>query len=177
MKNNFNNVFKELKNESKKNGKRSFNKTKFDEFALAMLNSDVTTEVVKSRTDSDTTTVDVEVTKDFINGTIKPILKDFGIDNIEAETINNYEFKKVDGMYEFISELIYQWMETDKPFKFLPKEDFNGTLLLIDKDKCVKERKNTRSNDNTETVTYEYDSHKVIKSKSSTPKNKRKKIK
>ena len=102
MKNNFNNVFKEIEDECKKNGKRSFNKTKFDEFALAMLNSDISTDVVKSRTDSDTTKVNINVTKDFINGTIKPILKDFGIDNIEAETINNYNFKKVDGMYEFI---------------------------------------------------------------------------
>ena len=176
-KNNFNNVFNEIKNQKKS---KKFNRDSFDELTLAMLNSDVETEVVKSRNDDGVDTTKINVTKEFINGFIKPILKDYGVDNIEAETINSYEFHSVKGVYEFVSELIYEYMQTDKPFKFLPKENFNGTILIKDVEPAVKERRDINKKDengNSLYNTFEYDSHEVLKANSSAPRNKRRRIK
>ena len=87
-KNNFDNVFKELKKKSSKSSTR-FNKAEFDDLTLSMLNSDYSTEVVKRRHDEDVSSKEINVSKDFRNKFIKPILLDAGLDKIEAENLAN----------------------------------------------------------------------------------------
>ena len=178
-KNNFDNVFKELKKKSSKSSTR-FNKAEFDDLTLSMLNSDYSTEVVKRRHDEDVSSKEINVSKDFRNKFIKPILLDAGLDKIEAENLaNEYEFKTVDGLYEFISETTTSYMETGKSFRFLPKEDMSAIIKITEKDEYTRDRKTNQTDDKGEPIysTIEYDKHRVIKSKSSAPKNKKKKVK
>lgn len=177
-KNDFTKVFKVIKEDAKKSTR--FSKASFDELALSMLNSDYKTDVVKSRTEEGVTTIPVEVTKKFANGFIKPILKDFGVDSHEAEEINNYEFTKVDGLYELSSELITAYMETGKSFNFLPKEDCVGSLSIQEQAPTVKtsrilNKKDEKGNDLFTTV--QIGKFSKVKAKSVAPKNKKKKIK
>ena len=169
-KNNFDNVFKELKKKSSKSSTR-FNKAEFDDLTLSMLNSDYSTEVVKRRHDEDVSSKEINVSKDFRNKFIKPILLDAGLDKIEAENLANE--------YEFISETITSYMETGKSFRFLPKEDMSAIIKITEKDEYTRDRKTNQTDDKGEPIysTIEYDKHRVIKSKSSAPKNKKKKVK
>lgn len=173
----FDGIFGEIK--TKANGSTLFNKGEYDKLALGMLNdTEYTVDVVTKRREDGIETKTINPGQQFRNGFIKPILKDFGVDKIEAERINDYEFNKIDGLYELQNEINFKYMETGRKLDFLPKEDFVGGMTLTDVQPFEKEYKKVKKSkdDPDEFVNIRKEAHRVLTAKSKTPKNKRKNI-
>lgn len=110
-----------------------FNKKKFENLLLAILNdTNYTTTNVKIR-NGEIIKEEVEITKNF-RKFCKKILECAGIDKTEAARIesDSFSINNVDGLYEFFSEIIYLYMESGNQFDFPNKEDFKGGIQLID---------------------------------------------
>lgn len=168
--------FKELKNElaneiQKGDKKRTHSKNDFNKLAKAFLNDvEYTTHKVKG-VDEDGKPVKEEIqpVKEYRKG-LKKMLTDFGVDKQEAEKMmTDYEIKSVEGQYEFISELLYQYMESGKKFQFIPKEDFNASMWIDDDegDDDWKEYRNPSKPG--ESVYTKRKPHKVLNRKSTCP--------
>lgn len=67
-------------------------------------------------------------------------LLDFGIDKQEAEKMldGTYQFTKGAGSYEFVAELLFNYLDSKK-FDFVTKPDFKGAIVLEEKLEEVKE--------------------------------------
>lgn len=168
--------FKELKKEireeiNKGEKKRTHSKNDFNKFAKAYVNDvDHVSYKVKG-VDENGAPVKEEFkpVQDYRKG-LKKVLADFGVDKQEAEKImNDYQFKNVDGLYEFVSELLYEYMETGKKFQFVPKEDFNGSMW-VDEDAGDDDWKEYRNPSKPgESVFTKRKPHKVLNRKSTCP--------
>jgi hypothetical protein len=166
----FNEVFKEIQDSvpvSKKGkAKKTFSKTDFDRLLKAFLNDYGYTTKQASTNAGELVLTDLTPVKQFRDVVITKILTDNGYDKAEAAKIaSEYEFTKVDGLYEIISEVIYQYMNAGKKFSFITKEDFNGSLTLDDIGEETKERTAPgKPNDKFKVKTK---AHKKLKTKSS----------
>ena len=98
------------------------------------------------------------------------VLVDFGVDSVDAEVVltDRYKFKKktVDGMYDFISDFIYQYLQSGRRLNLYQKEDSVASLILEDK-KGEKGKRRKVKGELTNPV--DIKDHKVLKSKSSAP--------
>lgn len=120
----------------------SFKKSDYLNLAKAMLNTpDYSTEIVKSRNDEDGTVVTetLKPVEMFREKFLKPILKDCGVDAAEADMVMTMEIKKVEGLYELVKELDYQYMMAGRNVDFLPKEDFKASMSIDHHDEFVRE--------------------------------------
>lgn len=69
------------------------------------------------------------------------ILTDYGVDKNEAATIlTKYKFKSKDleGMYTFMTDFIYYYLQTGRNFKLFDKEDISANIYLKEKDEVIK---------------------------------------
>lgn len=179
----FTEVFNEIKEgiSVSKKGKPviTFSKSDFEKLAKAYVNEvDYTTEVCSVKA-GDLVKDEVKPVEMF-RGMIKRILKDFGVDEQEASRVmdSSYEIKSVNGIYEFISELLYKYMEAGKKFDFMTKEDFQGSVYLADILEETKTFANIKKKDadgniiddgRPAEVVVKKKAHKVIKQKSKCP--------
>ncbi|MNJ62544.1 hypothetical protein D3C77_583880 [compost metagenome] len=69
-------------------------------------------------------------------------------------------------MYEFVSELIYQYMNAGKKFDFVPRVDFNGALTLKDVAETTTTHRNVQ--DGSE-IKVNKKAHKLLDKKSKVP--------
>lgn len=97
------------------------------------------------------------------------VLIDFGVDEKDAEEVmTTYKFKKktVEGMYDFISDFVYQYLQSGRKLKLYSKEDSVASIALIDK----KGEKNKRRKVKGElTNPVDTKDHKVLKAQSPVP--------
>lgn len=136
----FNEVFEEIKAsiavEDGKKKKRGFSRTEFNRLAKAFVNDHNFTSTRAKTKGGVMVEEEIMPVKEF-RKMLETMLKDFGVDKQEAAAVlDTYEFKKFDGMYEFCSELIYQYMNTGKRFDFVPKVDWNTTLWIDEVEEC-----------------------------------------
>lgn len=168
----FGDLKKEMREEIiKGEKKRNHSKTDFNKFTKAFVNDvDFTTHKVKGVDEAGKVIKDeVKPVEEYRKG-LKKILIDFGVDKQEAEKImKEYEIKSVDGLYEFISELMYEYMDTGKKFSFLPKEDFTGTMWLDDVEADTDWQEYRNPSKPGEFIYSKRDKHKVLNRKSSCP--------
>lgn len=103
----------------------------FNSISKALFNEvDYTTKKTKT-VNGEMVVEDVKPVEAFRQGMIKNILKKAGHDNAEAESLAmSIEVDNVNGLYEFVSEDLYQYMAAGKKFTFMPKEDFQGSINL-----------------------------------------------
>lgn len=175
----FTEVYNEIK-ESATGSATTWSKSDFDKLAKALLNDYGYKTTVASTKGGELVKNDIEPVKMFRDGTIVKLLVDAGLDKCEATKIaSEYEFSKVDGLYELISEILYNYMGAGKKFNFLTKENFNASLTINDIEETVSEYKTIRKTDDepVETFKVETKAHKVLKAKSKAPKWLKKKFK
>lgn len=94
-------------------------------------------------------------------------LLDFGVDKQEAEKMldGTYQFTKGAGSYEFISELLFNYLE-NKKFDFVTKSDFKGSIVLEERE---EEEKEFRIPGTDTKKRKQIKKHRRIKAKSSAP--------
>lgn len=130
----FDEVYKEISSNVSvtKSGKpkKTFSKTDFDSLAKALINTPEHKAVYYGTKGGEVTTKDVYPVKQF-RESLKKVLTDNGIDAQEAaKFVTDYEFTNVDGMYEFVSEILYQYMDAGKKFDFPTREDFKASMSI-----------------------------------------------
>jgi hypothetical protein len=182
---NFNEVFEEIKSSVSvtKNGKikKTFSRSDFDKLLKAFLNDTGYTTTSASTKLGELVKEDIQPVKEFRDTVITKLLTDAGLEKAEAAKIAaEYEFTKVDGLYEIISEIIYKYCEANKKFDFITKENFAGSVVLNDIEAGVGEYNSIKKNpDGTPVEKYKVETkaHKVMKVKSKAPKWLKKKFK
>lgn len=181
----FDEVFNEIKSNVSvsKSGKvkKTFSRSDFDKLLKAFLNESGYTTKVATTKGGELVLNEIQPVKEFRDKVITKLLVDAGHDKTEAAKMAaEYEFTKVDGLYEIISEVIYQYMNANKKFDFLPKEDFNGSLTLKSVDAAVGEYSSIRKKGDTtppKKFKVETKAHKLLEKKSKAPKWLKKKFK
>lgn len=174
----FDEVFNEIKESVtvSKNGKikKTFSRSDFDKLLRAFLNETGYKTKVASTKGGELVLTEIEPIKAFRDTVITKLLVDAGLDKAEASKIaSEYQFTKVDGLYEIISEIIYQYMAAGKKFDFMPKEDFNGSLTIKDVGESVAEYSSIRKagdNSPAEKFKVKTKKHRVLEKKSKAPK-------
>lgn len=146
-------------------GKVTWSKSDFDTLLQAFLNEkDYTIKKASTKAGSMETS-EIKPIKMFRDTVITRLLTDAGLDKCEAEKIaSEYEFKKVDGLYEIISEIIVKYCEAGKKFDFITTEDFKGSLVIEGVEEGVKEHK--LPSDPSTKIKVKTKKHKVMKCKS-----------
>lgn len=170
----FTEVFNEIKEgltySAKGKAVKTFSRTDFDKLAKAFVNSPDYTTTVASMKGGEMQTREVKPVEGF-RGMIQAILRDFGVDKAEAERVmsDTYSIKSVNGLYEFVSELIYAYMDAGKKFEFLSKEDFIGSISVDDVDEIEKDYTIKKKDGSVNTYKVNKKAHKVLNKKSKCP--------
>lgn len=130
----FDEVYKEISSNVtvSKSGKpkKTFSKTDFDTMTKALINTPDHKATYYGTKNGEVVTKDVYPVKQ-LRESIKRVLVDHGVDAQEAaKFVSDYNFTNVDGMYEFISEILYQYMDAGKKFDFPTREDFKASLSI-----------------------------------------------
>lgn len=98
------------------------------------------------------------------------MLVDFGVAEKDAETVmTDYKFKKkdVEGLYEFMTDFVYQYLRTGRRLQMFNKRDMNLSIIAAEVEGFVKEYP---GNDKRKSTTIRYKDHKKVSAKSSCPK-------
>ena len=165
------------KTRAKKNAKgkiviNRFNKSNFNTLMLAMANDvDFTTQVAKKVKD-DVELEDVMVTKSFRKW-CKRLLESAGMDKSESEKVLTKDFTidNVDGLYEFFTTAVYLYLDAGNRFDFPNKKDFQGGIVLSDKEESEKiyEARNPKDGKSLGKVKTKKGKHKALTAKSTCP--------
>lgn len=166
-------VYEEVKNgvTTTKTGKvkKTFSRSDFDKLLKAFLNDYGYTTTTAGLKDGKVVTTDLTPVKNFRDTVITKLLVDAGHDKAEAAKIAaEYEFTNVTGLYEIMSEIIYQYMSAGKKFNFIPKEDFAGSLTIKEVPETVSEHSRPGKPELGKTKT-KTKAHKVLDKKSKAP--------
>ena len=174
---NFTDVFEQIKAEASKTRLNkegnevskalTFSRTDFEKLAKAYVNTpEYITEHVALK-EGELVKTEITPVKEF-RGMIKLILEDFGVDKQESERImtDAYQLRNVKGLYHFVSELLYSYMQAGKKFDFITKEDFMGSIFTQDCEEGIKEYNNPKTG---EKVNVKREKHSVLKVKAKCP--------
>lgn len=113
----------------------------------------------------------------------KHLLEKYGVDSAESEKVMTSDFTvdSVDGLYEFFTAAMYEYINAGNKYDFIPTEDFRGSVYLKRNPESSKESEvyQPRTRDYLGTYKTTKKKHKVLAVKSSCPKylRERKKMK
>ena len=157
----------------KKKKQNRFNKNKFNEKMLSIMNDpSFVVNIARNRHDG-VKTKEINPTKEFRNW-CKKLLEKCGMDKKEASAImaKDFQFDTAAGLYDFFISVMYEYMNEGNRIDFIPREDFKGTLSLVD----VPEKEVIRKHYNPQDRSFlgefkeKKKKHKELRVKSSCPK-------
>lgn len=135
--------------QQKGKGPNRFSKKQFNRLMKAILNDPSFTTKVAKVQNKELVEVEEIAVSDGFRKFLKKVLEKAGIDKNESEIVlkDSFTIENVDGLYEFFTTAMYEYMDAGNKFDFLPKEDFRGSLYI----KSIGEKKKTRSVRNPQT--------------------------
>lgn len=150
-----------------------FSKKSFNDLMKAMLNdTEFVSEVAVTKNKELADVQQVFVTKEF-RGFLKRVLEKAGVDKAESAMVLDPTFTidNVDGLYDFISSAIYEYMNAKNTFEFQPKKDFRGKLTIKQEpaSKKVSEARNPQTGESLGTWEYTTESYKKLVASSPAP--------
>lgn len=119
-----------------------FSKKNFNRLLKAVVNdTDFCGKMAVVKNKELTEVQDIMVTKDF-RKFLKGVLEKAGIDKNESDMVmeSSFTIDNVDGLYEFISTVLYTYMDAGNTFDFIPQEDFDGGMTIRKKEASTKIR-------------------------------------
>ncbi len=152
---------------------KRFSKEKFNEMMKSIANDiNFKTEIAIVKKGELDSIDEIEVSKKFRKW-CKKLLIDIGMDKNDANIVmdESFEFTTMDGLYEFFTTVIYEFIDDDNTFNFIPKKDFKGSIALKKHEK-KKKKINTRNPQTGESLgTWEMtiESHKSLSVPNSCP--------
>ena len=149
-----------------------FSKKNFNTLMTAMANDvDFTSQVAKKTGDS-VELEDVMVTKEFRKW-CKNLVEKAGVDKNESEIVlsENFKIDNVEGLYDFFTTALYEYLAAGNRFDLPAREDFQGGIVLKDVDESVRVYDARNPKDGTYLGTFETTKkkHKELGVKSSCP--------
>ena len=158
-----------------------FNKKKFNEFMRDLANNlDYSYETTKF-INGEIKSKKIESTKEFRRW-CKRLLMSAGMDKKDADRVTKGDFviNDMNGLYDFFTSAMYEYMNDGNKFDLIPTKDFKGSIYLKDIPKTKKKSKQYSPKDRSYIGEFEIekDHHKQLKSSSTCPKYliKRKKV-
>lgn len=146
---------------------KTFNRSLWNKLALAFVNTPEYKAQYVSVKGDEVTDVD-SMPVEALRKMFYQVLVDFGVDKQEAEKVlTSYKFRNADALYEVASELIYQYCAAGKKFDFPQRRDFVGSITISDVAQTISKHKNPHDGSEIE---IEKAAHRVLKTKSKTPK-------
>lgn len=150
-----------------------FSKKMFNKLLKAMLNdAEFKTTVANVKKNNLESVDEIAVSQGF-REFIRKVLEKVGIDAAESKVVlsNDFTFDDVDGLYEFFATAIYLFIEKGNRFDLLPKEDFKGSIYLMDVDETItiSDAKSPQTHEPLGTFQITKKKHKKLGVKSSCP--------
>ena len=150
-----------------------FSKKNFNDLLLAMINDVDFKETVVKKTKSNACDLeDVLVTKEFRKW-LKKVVEKLGVDSNDSKILltDNFEIDNVNGLYEFFSAVLYEYMLAGNRFEIPAHEDFKGSITIKEVEEKTKTTNCRNPKDGSFLGTYEtrQKKHKVLSVKSSCP--------
>lgn len=116
---------------------------------------------------------DVAVSKGFRQW-CKQLIEQVGVDSSESAIVleESFQFKNMDGLYEFFSTALYQYMNAGNKYDLMPTEDFKASLYIKKNPKTKKSRKgrNPITGEDLGVIETTYEPYSSLKAQSPAPK-------
>lgn len=149
-----------------------FDKKKFNTLMLAIANDPEFKVQVAKKTGGEVVLGDIFPTKEF-RKFLKKVVEKAGVDSKESELVlsDSFQIPSVEGMYDFMSAVIYEYLNAGNRFDFPNREGFTGSLMLkeIPETKKQYNSRNPRTNESIGLFESTKKKHKELKVKSSCP--------
>lgn len=150
-----------------------FSKKSFNDLLKAILNdTEFVSEIAVTKNKELADVQKVLVTKEF-RGFLKRILEKAGVDKAESAMVLDPSFTidNVDGLYDFMSAAIYEYMAAKNTFDFPPKKDFKGKISIKTEPASTKvsEARNPQTGESLGTWEYKTESYKKLVASSPAP--------
>lgn len=156
-----NETLKEMAGKVNDNGKVSvnrFSKKNFNKLLKAMMNdTDFSIKVPVVKGGEVDHYEEVMVNENF-RKFLKKVLEKAGVDKNESSVVmdSSFTIDNVDGVYEFITTAIYEYMNAGNKFDFLPREDFKGSVAVKKNPKKTKRSHAKNPRDGKDLGEFEY---------------------
>lgn len=115
---------------------------------------------------------EIMVSEDF-RKCVKKMLEKAGVDKNESAMVldPSFTFDNMDGMYEFFSTVVYEYMAAGNKFDFIPREDFKGSITVknVKESTKVSDARNPKTGENLGTFEYKTGKHKSLVASSPCP--------
>ena len=172
---NFAETKKEIFDQSKAGGKRTFSEATFNKLTSAMANEvNYEVQVRKGVQDGKAVVETIKPVQEFRKKVIGGIAAQAGVDKDETEKlISEFKFSADTPWYPIVSESITNMMESGKSFASLPKADMNATFTMEDVPETIK-MNGAPGAPESEKKPVVYAAHRRIKCNSTCPKYLRK---
>lgn len=149
-----------------------FNKKNFNLLMLAMANDPEFKVQVANVKNGNLDLEDVMVTKEFRKW-CKKLVEKVGVDPMESERVMTKDFviDNMEGLYDFFSAALYEYMNAGNRFDLPSREDFKGGFILADVEESTKvaDAFNPDGHQYIGTFETKKKKHKILKAKSSCP--------
>ncbi len=151
-----------------------FSKKAFNRLVKAMVNDPTFTEAVAESSGEELIKVtDVAVSEGF-RKFLKKVLEKAGMDKKDSEVVLGKDFTidNVDGLYEFFSAALYEYMNAGNRFDLLQKENFKGSLYLanVEAGSRVSKVRNPTTNEFMGDFEFSHQAYQTLKVTSPCPK-------
>ena len=159
---------------AKGNTPNRFSKKNFNKLVKAILNdTSFVSKMAVSKDKKLEEVKDVAATAEF-RKFLKKVLEKAGIDKNESSMVldDAFTIDNVDGLYEFMATVLYEFMDAGNKFDFLPKEDFKGSVYLKNNPAAVtepREARNPATNEVIGTFKYKNEAYKSLACSSPCP--------
>ena len=165
----------EIKEAAKVSGKKTFNRTQFDELATALLNEPSYVAKVATTKDGKEVIVEHKPVEAFRQQVIGAPLKEAGVDAAEGKKlVDEFQWNKPLPIHRVVSAMLEEYMDAGKSFAMERRDDFQLTLRMTNKDEEIKTSRTPGKKG--ETTTSRYAAHRIVKATSKCPNNKKTKI-
>lgn len=150
-----------------------FSKKAFNDLLKAMLNdTEFVSEVAVTKNKELADVQKVLVTNEF-RGFLRRVIEKAGVDKAESAMVMDPSFTidNVDGLYDFMTAAIYEYMSAKNTFEFPSKKDFKGKLTIKQKaaTKQEKEARNPQTGESLGTWEYSTEPYRVLVASSPAP--------
>lgn len=155
-----------IQEERKNLQSKSFSKATFDKLVLTYLNDPEFESHIMKKKGDEAVKITTKPVKKF-RKLVYNVLLDFGVSKDDAAAImTTYKFKNktVEGLYEFISDLLYQYGNTGRWLRLYEKEDNIASIKAIDVNEMTKSYRNPRTKEMGDPIRKKKHKKTVVKS-------------
>jgi len=171
---NFQNKKEEIKKAAIASGKTTFNRTQFDQLGTALLNEPGYVAKVAMTKGGKEIIEEKHPVEEFRDAMMGSLLKDAGLDSADAKKmIESYNFPTLP-LHGVVSAMVEEYLDAGKAFSFDRKDDMTCTLRMYHNDEEIKTSRTPGKAGST--TTSKYGAHRIVKSTSKCPPNKKVRI-